>query len=140
MTEPAVYPTWRAIEQALKAKAASNPVRPVGDQLTQAVFDRFLSRVFADHTDTSWLLKGGTGILARIPDGRRTQDVDLASTGNTLDDAVEDLRQRAATDLGDHLRFTLSKQVDTGQGATQPAVQTRRVTLKPGTAPTRSDR
>lgn len=53
MTQPAAYPTWRAIEQALKAKAASNPDRPVGDQLTQAVFDRFFSRVFADHTDTS---------------------------------------------------------------------------------------
>lgn len=97
MTEPDGYATWSAIEQTLKATAVRD--RPVGDQLTQARFDRFLSRVFADGPTCGWLLKGGTGILARVPNARSTQDVDLASSIASMDNAVDDLQRRASVDL-----------------------------------------
>lgn len=129
---PVAYPSWQALEHAIKAAATTDTNSAglqVGDRITHARFDRFLCRVFSDPSDTTWLLKGGTGLLARVPDTRRTQDVDLASTSATLDEAVDDLERRVDTDLGDHLRFTLAGQRSTGRGNTQPAVETRELTF-----------
>jgi hypothetical protein len=132
MTDPvSQYPDWRAVEQAIKAAAskrtaASEPTSlTLGDQLLQARFDRFFSRVFAEGEESGWLLKGGTGLLARVPHARRTQDVDLAASAAGLEEAVEDLRRRVSVDLGDHLRFELARTKETGLGQTQPAVATR---------------
>jgi Nucleotidyl transferase AbiEii toxin, Type IV TA system len=127
------YPTWSSAEQALKAAATKRDsdghgfALTVGDQLQQARFDRILSRVFADGEQSGWLLKGGTGLLARIPDARRTQDVDLAASTDDLDEAIADLERRVNVDLGDHLRFELVRTKETGQGQTQPGVLTRQV-------------
>jgi len=33
---------------------------------------------------SEWVLKGGTGMLARIPDSRATKDIDLFATGASL--------------------------------------------------------
>lgn len=52
-----------------------------------AVSDRFLSRVFANAEDNGWLLKGGTRLLARVPNSRATKDVDLVTTDKELDEA-----------------------------------------------------
>ncbi len=97
----------------------------MGDQLLQARFDRFLCRVFSGGGQSGWLLKGGTGLLARVPHARRTQDVDLAASAGGLEEAVEDLRRRVSVDLGDHLRFELARIKETGLGETQPGVSTR---------------
>lgn len=126
------YPDWPAVAQAMKAaatkrSAAGGSSLTLGDQLLQARFDRFLSRVFAEGDRSGWLLKGGTGLLARVPEARRTQDVDLAASVAGLDAAVEDLRRRVDVDLGDHLRFVLASTKATGLGQTQPAVETRQV-------------
>lgn len=55
--------------------------------------------------DSDWLLKGGTGVLARVPDARSTLDIDLFRSGCTLEQSLTELRRLAEVDLGDHFRF-----------------------------------
>ena len=103
------YHDWRAVEMAIKdaAKAASlaDPSRQVGDLIRQTHYDRFLCRVFSEGGASEWVLKGGTGMLARLPNARRTQDADLYLDGYDKDRALADLRRLAVTDLGDFFRF-----------------------------------
>jgi len=103
------YRDWRAVEMAIKdaAKAASqaDPSRQVGDLVRQAHYDRFLCRVFSEGDASEWVLKGGTGMLARLPNARRTQDADLYLDGYDKDRALVDLRRLAVIDLGDFFRF-----------------------------------
>jgi hypothetical protein len=40
-------------------------------------FNRFLSRDFSEGPDSEWVLKGATGLLARVPSTRATLDIDL---------------------------------------------------------------
>lgn len=127
------YQSWTAIAAAVKAAAVDRHRTEgggsltVGDHIKMATIDRFLSRVFAEGDQSEWLLKGGTAMLARVPRTRRTRDVDLAATGGAeLDEAVAELERLAQADLGDHIRFTLIRQDDTGRGDTQPGVRTRK--------------
>ncbi|WP_170228466.1 nucleotidyl transferase AbiEii/AbiGii toxin family protein [Nesterenkonia populi] len=94
-----------------------------------AVFDRFLCRVFADQERSEWLLKGGTGLLARVPDLRATKDVDLVTTEKELHDAQGALIDVAQRDLGDHVEFHFKSSQPTGGGENQPNVQARQVTF-----------
>lgn len=103
------YQTSRAVESAIKdaAKnaAAADPSLDTNKRIQLEYFNRFLSRIFSEGEDSEWVLKGGTGILARIPSTRSTQDIDLYRQGFTLDQALSDLKRLAAVDLGDHFRF-----------------------------------
>ena len=69
--EPDQYVDARAVEQAIKnaAKIAheADPSRVISDLIRQAYFDRFLCRVFSDGDESEWVLKGGSGMLARVP-------------------------------------------------------------------------
>ena len=61
-------------------RALKRAVREVGGNLGagygQALRDRFLCRVFmGDNRD--FVLKGGSGMLARTPDARATRDIDF---------------------------------------------------------------
>lgn len=109
MNEPEPYPTAKGVEDAIKAAArrasAADPSLTTGQRIRLEHFNRFLSRVFSDGPDSEWLLKGGTGMLARVPSTRATRDIDLYREGYALDDAVADLRRLADHDLGDHFRF-----------------------------------
>lgn len=133
MTDGNPYPNWRAIDQATKAAASKlqssgSTALSLTDQLLQTRFDRFLCRVFADE-QSGWLLKGGTAMLARIPTARRTTDLDMASSAISIDEAVADLQQRVAGNLGDHMHFKLSHSRPSGQGDNQPYVDGRAVTF-----------
>ena len=133
MPEPDGYKDWTGLAQAIKAaatKAAGDGASAldVNAQIVQAQHDRFLSRVFAEGEESEWLLKGGTAMLARVPKSRSTKDLDLASTGAAdLDAAQQALEQAAARDLGDHVRFQLTRARATGRGENQPGVATRRL-------------
>ena len=116
-----------AIQQAARRQAADHPGASVGQYLDHIRRDRFLSRVFAD-PESGWLLKGGTAMLARVPTGRHTRDVDLSTTRATLDEAVEDLAHRVAVDMGDHLRFQLESERP-GLAVTQPGVLVARLSF-----------
>lgn len=109
MTTPEPYgspaATEAAIREAARRATTASPGHSVSERIRLEYFHRFLSRIFHDEENSGWMLKGGTSILARVAGARSTTDVDMARRGGSLDDALADLRQRAAIDLGDHFRF-----------------------------------
>jgi len=80
--------------------------RPVGELEREYLLQRFLARVFHD-LDAGWILKGGTGLLARLPGGRHSQDIDLLHPVMALPAAVAALQEVAAVDAGDPFRFVV---------------------------------
>lgn len=115
MTE--TYATSQGLEQAVKS-AAKRSGRPVDKTLEEYWRSRFLARVFSQ-ANTSFVLKGGTGLLARIPDARKTRDLDLTTTGmHTIEDAIDELVDLASHDLGDFFRFQfLSSEIEPAESA-----------------------
>ncbi|MDR0783299.1 MAG: nucleotidyl transferase AbiEii/AbiGii toxin family protein, partial [Propionibacteriaceae bacterium] len=103
------YTSAQAVEAAIKSAAkkanSENPSRQVDDLIRLAYYDRFLCRIFSGGENSEWVLKGGTGMLARIPNARRTLDADLFRTGLDKDQALGELRRMAEVDLGDFFRF-----------------------------------
>ena len=94
-----------AIRDAARRATAVDPSISTGDRITQEYFRRFLSRVFSEADLSGWLLKGGTGVLARVGSARATSDVDLFRKDLSLEYALDDLRRLAAIDLGDFFQF-----------------------------------
>ncbi|MFT4186465.1 MAG: nucleotidyl transferase AbiEii/AbiGii toxin family protein [Micrococcaceae bacterium] len=103
------YSSPAGVENAIKAAAKKavevNTSLNVNDQIQLEYFNRFLSRVFSEGDNSEWVLKGGTGMLARIPSTRSTRDIDLYKTGFTLSESLEDLIRLAAKDLHDYFHF-----------------------------------
>lgn len=122
---PRAYPNPRSLNQAMSAaakeQARNNPSLDAHTLMRLAYFDRFLSRIFAAE-DNRWVLKGGTALLARIPEARSTTDIDLLARPTQISphEAADQLIQLAKTDLGDYFRFTHRKtEISTaGQRAT----------------------
>src|SRR5690625_778972 len=94
-----------AIKGAAKAAAAADPALDASTRIQLEYFNRFLSRVFSESGESDWVLKGGTGIPARVPSTRSTRDVDLYRCGHGLTQALADLRRLSQLDLHDHFRF-----------------------------------
>lgn len=111
MIEP--YKSAAAVEAAIRDAArnafAVDKSMSTQDRIRQEYFRRFLSRIFSERDDSDWLLKGGTGVLARVASGRRTTDVDLFRANNTLDGALGELIRLASLDLDDFFRFVYTK-------------------------------
>ncbi len=101
------YSTATAFASALAdrfATAAKATGRPITDLRRQFAYDRLLARLFGVAHDR-WVLKGGTGLLARLPDqARHSMDIDLYYQGQ-LDALDDDLATAAKTDLGDFFSF-----------------------------------
>jgi len=118
------YPTAAGVEAAIKdaakTAAAADPSLTINERIRLEYFNRFLSRVFSESTDSEWLLKGGTGMLARVPSTRTTLDIDLHRDGFTLAQALAELRRLAEIDLGDHFRFVYAGHEDSIGGEEQP--------------------
>lgn len=82
--------------------------RDPGTAYREMLRDRFLCRVFSED-DPRFLLKGGAGMLARIPDARATKDVDFAMRGReSAEAALRELNRLASKDLGDFCAFRLT--------------------------------
>ncbi|MFD1722380.1 nucleotidyl transferase AbiEii/AbiGii toxin family protein, partial [Amnibacterium endophyticum] len=128
MTEAEPYRTGTAVERAISeaARRTRTAERDTNRLVREAIFDRFLCRVFADESET-FLLKGGTSMLARIPTARTTRDIDLATKERTLDAAITALRAAAATDLGDHFRFEYRDTQPLLEGEGQPYTDGARI-------------
>ena len=102
------YENGGQLDRALK-KAVRDRGGDPGDGYRQALRDRFLCRVFSD-PDGRFILKGGSGLLARIPDGRATRDIDFATASReSSEDALAALVELAGRDMGDFLSFKLDK-------------------------------
>jgi predicted nucleotidyltransferase component of viral defense system len=106
------------VEAEVKAVAANSPGRSADQVRRQFLLQRFLVRVFAQ-SDSDWVLKGGTGLLVRIPGARHSGDIDLLYPYHEalLAEAVSELRRIAAkAPAGDYLRFDIADpQLRTGQ-------------------------
>jgi hypothetical protein len=77
-------------------------------------YDRLLERLYV--VDQGWVVKGATALLARDIGVRATIDVDVyRATGREV--VERDLRQAAATDLGDWFRFELGPPQALSDGA-----------------------
>ncbi|WIY84157.1 nucleotidyl transferase AbiEii/AbiGii toxin family protein [Propionimicrobium sp. PCR01-08-3] len=118
-----------AIKDAAKRAAAADPALDTNKRIQLEYFNRFLSRIFSEGADSEWVLKGGAGMLARIPSTRSTKDIDLYRQGFTLDQALVDLRRLAAIDLGDHFRFEYASHETTIGADAQPYTDGYRVTF-----------
>ena len=83
MTDHQRYSSPAAVEAAIKSTAraafTADPSLSIQERIRLEYFHRFLSRVFSEGTDSAWVLKGGTGMLARVASARSTTDVDLFS-------------------------------------------------------------
>lgn len=116
-----------AIKDAAKKAAAADPSLNTNERIRLEYFNRFLSRVFSEGTNSEWLLKGGTGMLARVPSTRTTLDIDLYRDGFTLGQALADLRRLAEVDLSDHFRFVYTGHETSIGGDEQPYTDGYRV-------------
>lgn len=123
MTQEERYSSPAAVEAAIAAAArkasAADPSLTVQERIRLEYFHRFLSRVFSETGDSGWMLKGGTGMLARVASARTTTDVDLFRRSRSLGAALEDLRRLAAIDLGDFFRFDYTGYSDAVDGNQQ---------------------
>lgn len=81
---------FRASVNSRARRRAQEIGRPQPEVLRQFYMQRFLARVFAS-SGTSWILKGGTGLLVRLPGARHSEDVDLLHLDADFDDAVNEL-------------------------------------------------
>lgn len=97
------YQNPAALEMAVKQAAKASPL-DTNRAVTAFYFHRFLCRIFSN-SDYSFVLKGGQSMLARTIDARATRDIDLLSSGKTLESALCELRSLAEIDLGDFVTF-----------------------------------
>ncbi len=89
-------------------KSVKESGRDPGTAYREMLRDRFLCRVFGG-ADGKFVLKGGSGLLARIPDARATKDIDFAtSSRESAETALQALNALAARDLGDFCSFRLT--------------------------------
>lgn len=109
---------------------ALNPDISKNQYVYRTYMDRFLCRIFSNPEDSDWILKGGTGIIARVPTGRRTTDIDLYTSGYSLDSALEALMASASIDLDDSFRFQYIKHQLKFDRELQPDVQLYNVTFQ----------
>ncbi|MGV9638011.1 nucleotidyl transferase AbiEii/AbiGii toxin family protein [Nocardia rhamnosiphila] len=81
--------------------------RPQAELLREFFMQRMLAKIFRD-PDVPWILKGGTGLLVRIPGARHSQDLDLLHPDTELEQAFEELRTLVvAVGPDDRFRFSL---------------------------------
>lgn len=103
-----IYKTPAEFDRAIK-KAAGKAEGDTGERYRQALRDRFLCRVFSD-PENRFILKGGSGMLARVPNARATRDADFATRKNeSPDEIVDSLDKLLAADMGDFCRFVLTR-------------------------------
>lgn len=103
-----MYESSEQLDRALK-KAIRDKGGDPGDGYRQALRDRFLCRVFSD-PHGRFILKGGSGLLARIPDARATRDIDFATAAReSSESALAAIVELAGKDMGDFLTFELDK-------------------------------
>ncbi|WP_411731597.1 nucleotidyl transferase AbiEii/AbiGii toxin family protein [Paeniglutamicibacter sp.] len=95
----------RAVRDRLK-RAAKDGRRNFQELQREFHLQRFLARVFAS-PDSMWVLKGGTGLLMRLPGSRHSQDLDLLHRSHDLNEAIAELQQLADLTDFDPYRFVL---------------------------------
>jgi hypothetical protein len=88
---------------------AKESQRPFVELRREFLYQRFLARVFQD--GSPWVLKGGIGLLTRLPGARHSRDIDLMHLTATPAIAEAELRAIGRQNLNDHLRFEVVRSV-----------------------------
>lgn len=101
-TSKSPYSVRKSIEAHLKTQSANTGIEQ-HKLRRQFTLSRFLARVFATDPD-GWILKGGTGMMVRLPNARHSKDIDLLATRTS--DAIASLRAVGQDDF-DHFRFDI---------------------------------
>ncbi|MFC9519186.1 nucleotidyl transferase AbiEii/AbiGii toxin family protein [Nocardiaceae bacterium NPDC056970] len=99
----------RASIEAQIKKTAIEEGRPVETVRRRFVYERFLDRVFHGDED-GWILKGGVGMMVRVPNARHSTDIDLV--GRRGGDSVEALIELTKSDT-DPFRYTITPKRET---------------------------
>lgn len=108
------YRSAAALEAALNTrfnKASAVSGFGPGELRRQFAYDRLLSRLMGSTSGDDrdrWVLKGGVGLLTRLPHARHTTDVDLAAELGP-EALVTQLKADAARDLGDFFTFEVGR-------------------------------
>jgi Nucleotidyl transferase AbiEii toxin, Type IV TA system len=117
MSRAGGYATPGAFRRALtdRLKALSAKSRWGLPQLQrQIAYDRLLARLYL--VDRGWIVKGATALLARDLGVRGTIDIDLYRDAS-VDVALRELREAAASDLGDWFSFEIGAAQAVSDGA-----------------------
>ncbi|WP_019930670.1 nucleotidyl transferase AbiEii/AbiGii toxin family protein [Nocardia sp. BMG111209] len=105
-----VYKTGSAFKAALTRllrNMSHVTGRPVAELHREFFMQRFLARIFTDPT-VPWIVKGGGGLLIRLPGARYSRDLDLLHTTADLEQAVTELREIAGTSKIDPFLFDIA--------------------------------
>lgn len=90
-----------AVTDRLRAQAKESPWQ-LGDLQRQYAYDQLVERLY--RLDGGWVIKGATALLARKVSVRHTIDIDVYRAG-TIGDVERQVRDAAALELGDWVRF-----------------------------------
>jgi predicted nucleotidyltransferase component of viral defense system len=121
---------FRVSANAHMKRVARGSGRPTQEVNREFVMQRFLARIFRE-PDAPWVLKGGTGLLVRLPRARYSDDVDLLYPTDNVDLLVPltELRDALAHPYGnDFFRFELGRVEQRAAADAEKAVATVRVT------------
>lgn len=87
------YPSDRGFQDAINGRINDRGRelnRPTAELRREFFMQRMLARVFVEPAG-SWILKGGTSLLVRIPGARHSQDIDLLHLDTDLGQAFAEL-------------------------------------------------
>jgi hypothetical protein len=108
------YPTAKDFRQAITQRINTESARrsrSVSELRREFLYQRFLARVFHSSNDDQWVLKGGVGLLIRLPTARFSQDIDLYNAVHGLEEAIANLRACVVIPDLDPLLFQIGKVV-----------------------------
>jgi hypothetical protein len=108
------------ITNTARKMVQSNPALNVKQLVDEAWRDRLLARVFSGASKANWLLKGGSSMLARVPNSRETRDIDLLNCKEDIETAKSELIELSHVDLDDGFLFVFQSQTEIGTGEMQP--------------------
>ena len=125
---------FRVSANAHMKRVAKDSGRPTQEINREFVLQRFLARVF-HKAGAPWVLKGGTGLLVRLPRARYSDDVDLLYPADNVDllAPLAELRNAMAQPCGnDFFRFDLGRVDERAAVDGEKVVATVRVTASIG--------
>jgi hypothetical protein len=112
----------RAVTDILKTEAATSLWR-LSDLQRQYAYDQLVERLY--RVDDAWVIKGATALLARRISVRHTIDIDVYRAG-AIDHVERQVREAAALDIGDWMRFEVGPTVKiTAHGAQAARIKVR---------------
>lgn len=106
-----------AVTDMLRSQAA-NSLWQLGDLQRQYAYDQLVERLY--RLDKGWVIKGATALLARKVSVRHTIDIDVYLAG-AITDAERQVRDAAALDIGDWMRFEVGPSMKVQAAGAQAA-------------------